>query len=209
LGVVGHSTNPKAGGLAGSGGCGSVGYAIDTRQVGDPVAGVADRSRHAQGPPSLDNSEKSPARRIYGEIMDRCVQPALHNDPRSSASSGRRCSGVWVVGGAVGGTVGVFAVGEAWGVGFFGVPGGWGRSVWLVGALVVVGVVGAMCVIGAVVAVSVNVVGGLAGLVVVGGLAGLVVVRVSLGSGSGSGRSGGVGAVVDLEGQVGDAVVAG
>jgi hypothetical protein len=203
LGVVGHSTNPKAGGLAGSGGCGSVGYAIDTRQVGDPVAGVADRSRHAQGPPSLDNSEKSPARRIYGEIVDRCVHPAgsrlyttihalrpvpddVDNSKKRGAQEvevGPAGSGVWVVGGAVGGTVGVFAVGEAWGVGFFGVPGGWGRSVWLVGALVVVGVVGARCVIGAVVAVSVNVVGGLAGPVVVGRLAGLVVVRVSLGSG--------------------------
>ena len=47
------------------------------------------------------------------------------------------------MGGAVGGAVGVFAVGEAWGVVFLGLLGGWSAFARLTGALVAPGVVGA------------------------------------------------------------------
>jgi hypothetical protein len=96
--------------------------------------------------------------------------------------------------------VGIFTVGEARRVVFLGLLGGWDGFAWLVGAMVVVTVawdVGAITVS----AITVS------ALVVVGGVGVTAVAVAPIVVVQGGGYLG-VGAVVDLEGQVADAVVA-
>jgi hypothetical protein len=159
-------------------------------------------------------------------ITGRFVQSASASLPRTVGGVGgrprrgsrERFVGVrgllGVVGRAVGGAVGVFAVGEAWGVLFLGLLGGRKGFGWLAGSLVaalVARAVGGLVLGALVVAVSVVVavfVGTVGALVVVRGV-GVTVIAVGLVVVVGDGGRGRVGAVVDLEGEVADAVVAG
>ena len=97
--------------------------------------------------------------------------------------------------------MGIFTVGEARRVVFLGLLGGWDAFAWLVGALVVVAVAWD---VGAVTVGAITV-----GAITVSALVGVTAVAVGPIVVVQGGGDLGVGAVVDLEGQVADAVVAG